>query len=200
MDQKKSTVIKNKIKDSFLKNRKIVNERLNNFFDWVKGADLVSLSECNTSEDPVRPELDNEFRTTHGRKIFGVKYKNEIYAIMCFAFTNEIPTSVKELDSLSKDALVPAKGESPLPDHFLWVPCFSTQKGPQAVLLLVRDESWTEQEIEYIRHLSNSVGHAMGSLKENNFFESTAKLIRKTWFQFLVIAGIVASMFYPVPM
>ena len=102
MDQKKSTVIKNKIKHSFLKNRKIVNERLNNFFDWVKGADLVSLSECNTSEDPVRPELDNEFRTTHGRKIFGVKYKNEIYAIMCFAFTNEIPTSVKELDSLSK--------------------------------------------------------------------------------------------------
>ena len=106
MDQKKSTVIKNKIKHSFLKNRKIVNERLNNFFDWVKGADLVSLSECNTSEDPVRPELDNEFRTTHGRKIFGVKYKNEIYAIMCFAFTNEIPTSVKELDSLSKDAFL----------------------------------------------------------------------------------------------
>ena len=102
--------------------------------------------------------------------------------------------------SLSKDALVPAKGESPLPDQFLWVPCFSTQKGPQAVLLLVRDESWTEQEIEYIRHLSNSVGHAMGSLKENNFFESAAKLIRKTWFQFLVIAGIVASMFYPVSM
>ena len=29
-------------------------------------------------------------------------------------------------------------------------------------------------------------------------FESAAKLIRKTWFQFLVIAGIVASMFYPV--
>ena len=106
MDQKKSTVIKNKIKHSFLKNRKIVNERLNNFFDWVKGADLVSLSECNTSEDPVRPELDNEFRTSHGRKIFGVKYKNEIYAIMCFAFTNEIPTSVKELDSLSKDAFL----------------------------------------------------------------------------------------------
>ena len=40
----------------------------------------------------------------------------------------------------------------------------------------------------------------MGSLKENNFFESTAKLIRKTWFQFLVIAGIVASMFYTVSM
>ena len=25
--------------------------------------------------------------------------------------------------SLSKDTLVPAKGESPLPDQFLWVPC-----------------------------------------------------------------------------
>ncbi len=45
-------------------------------------------------QDPVRPELDNEFRTSYGRKIYGVKYKNEIHAIMCFAFTNEIPRNV----------------------------------------------------------------------------------------------------------
>ena len=30
----------------------------------------------------------------------------------------------------------------------------------------------------------------MGSLKENNFFETSAKIIRKTWFQFLFLAGI----------
>ena len=77
-----------------------------NFFDWVKGADLVSLKECNINEDPVRPELDNEFRTSYGRKIYGVKYKNEIHAIMCFAFTNKIPKTVKELDNLSKDAFL----------------------------------------------------------------------------------------------
>ena len=88
------------------KNRQIINRQINDFFDWVKGAELVSLKECNTIEDPVRPELDNEFRTSYGRKIYGVKYKNEIYAIMCFAFTNKIPKSVSELDNFSKDAFL----------------------------------------------------------------------------------------------
>ena len=83
-----------------------IEKKLQNFFDWVKGAELVNLKECNTSEDPVRPELDNEFRTSYGRKIYGVKYKNEIHAFMCFAFTDEIPKSVKELDLLSKDAFL----------------------------------------------------------------------------------------------
>ena len=77
-----------------------------NFFDWIKGAELVSLDQCNTNEDPVRPELDNIFRTSYGRKIYGVKYKNEIHAVMCFAFTNKIPKSVKDLDLLSRDAFL----------------------------------------------------------------------------------------------
>ena len=95
-----------RIKARIRKNKQAINKGINNFFLWVKGAELVNLKECNTSEDPVRPELDNEFRTSYGRKIFGVKYKNEIHAIMCFAFTNEIPKTVKELDNLSKDAFL----------------------------------------------------------------------------------------------
>ncbi len=87
--------IKRKIKVHLRKNRRVIKKQINAFFDWVKGAELVSLKECNTTEDPVRPELDNEFRTSYGRKIYGVKYKNEIYAIMCFAFTNEIPKLLK---------------------------------------------------------------------------------------------------------
>ena len=98
--------IKTRLKESIKKNRQIINKQLSDFFDWVKGAELVSLKECNTIEDPVRPELDNEFRTSYGRKIYGVKYKNEIHAIMCFAFTNKIPRTVKELDNLSKDAFL----------------------------------------------------------------------------------------------
>jgi hypothetical protein len=98
--------IKTRIKSGIQKNRQIIKDKFNNFFEWVKGADLVSLKECNTNEDPVRPELDNEFRTSYGRKIYGVQYKNEIHAIMCFAFTNEIPKSVDELDKLSKDAFL----------------------------------------------------------------------------------------------
>ena len=101
---------KNKIKTRFKarirKNRQIINKQLSNFFDLVKGAELVSLKECDTANDTVRPELDNEFRTSYGRKIYGVKYKNEIHAIMCFAFTNKIPKTVKELDNLSRDAFL----------------------------------------------------------------------------------------------
>ena len=98
--------IKTKLKATISKNRDIINKQLSDLFDWVKGAELVSLKECDTADDPVRPELDNEFRTSYGRKIYGVKYKNEIHAIMCFAFTNKIPKTVKELDNLSKDAFL----------------------------------------------------------------------------------------------
>ena len=83
---------------------KKVKEKFENFFDWIKGAELVELNSCNTKEDPIRPELDNDFRTSFGRKIYGVKYKNEICAIMCFGFTNDIPKSIKELDLMTKDA------------------------------------------------------------------------------------------------
>ena len=88
---------------------KIINERkikkkIYNFFDWIKGAELVELKSCNVEEDPVRPELDVEFRRSYGRKIFGVRYKKEICAIMCFGFTNEIPTTVNELDLMTQDA------------------------------------------------------------------------------------------------
>ena len=93
--------IKRKIR--ILKERKI-KKKIDNFFDWIKGAELVELKECNTSEDPVRPELSNEFRRSYGRKIFGVKYKKEICAIMCFGFVNEIPKTVKELDLFTRDA------------------------------------------------------------------------------------------------
>jgi hypothetical protein len=88
---------------NILKKRKI-DKKLDNFFGWVKGAELVELKSCNITEDPVRPELDVVFRRSYGRKIFGVKYNKEICAIMCFGFTNEIPKTVKELDLMTRDA------------------------------------------------------------------------------------------------
>ena len=98
--------IKSSLKAKLRKNKEIINKQISHFFDWVKGAELISLKECDTKEDPVRPELDKEFRTSYGRKIYGVQYKKEIYAIMCFAFTNQIPKTVKELDNFSKDAFL----------------------------------------------------------------------------------------------
>ena len=73
------------------------------FFNWIKKTELVKLSEINPEDDPVRPELDNTFRTTKGRKIFGLKYKDEIEGVVCIAFTNELPATVKELDLMSVD-------------------------------------------------------------------------------------------------
>ena len=84
--------------------KKKVKEKFINFFDCVNGAELVELNSCNTQDDPVRPELDMKFRTSYGRKIFAVKYKKEICAIMCFGFANEIPKSIKELDLMTRDA------------------------------------------------------------------------------------------------
>ncbi len=83
-----------------------INNKVKDFFEWIKGAEIIELNSCNTNEDPVRPELDNDFRTNYGRKIYGVKYKGEIHAVMCFAFTNKIPKTVKELDLLSRDAFL----------------------------------------------------------------------------------------------
>ena len=71
------------------------------FFKWIKKTELVQLTEINPEDDPVRPELDNEFRVSNGRKIFGLKYNNEIEGVVCIAFTNELPATVKELDLMS---------------------------------------------------------------------------------------------------
>jgi hypothetical protein len=95
---------KPRIKARIRKNRQIFSKNIDNFFDWVKGAELVELKECNIEEDPVRPELDNIFRRSYGRKIYGVKYMKEIHAVMCFAYTNKIPKNIDELDKLSHDA------------------------------------------------------------------------------------------------
>ena len=103
---KKDINTKLRLKARIRKSKKDINRKVDNFFEWIKGAEIVNLKSCNTDEDPIRPELDNEFRTSFGRKIYGVKYKGEIHAVMCFAFTNEIPKNVKELDLLSKDAFL----------------------------------------------------------------------------------------------
>ena len=101
---KNAKKFKPRIKARIRKNKHVISKNINNLFDWIKGAELVELQTCNVKEDPVRPELDIKFRTEYGRKIYGVKYKKEICAIMCFGFTNDIPKTVEELDLMTKDA------------------------------------------------------------------------------------------------
>ena len=81
---------------------KILKDNLKDFFKWVKGTELVELDNIDVSEDPVRPELTLGFRITHGRKIFGLKYNDEIEAIICVAFCPEVPYTVREMDYMSR--------------------------------------------------------------------------------------------------
>ena len=84
------------------KSMKIFKSKLSDFYKWVKGTELVELDDIDVSEDPVRPELTLGWRITKGRKIYGLKFNNEIEGIICIAYTNDVPTSVKELDIMSE--------------------------------------------------------------------------------------------------
>jgi hypothetical protein len=71
--------------------------------------ELIEMPYIDVTEDPVRPELDLAFRQAYGRKIYGLKDdQGDIAAIMCFAFTHEVPKTVEEMDVLSKDAAMQA--------------------------------------------------------------------------------------------
>ena len=83
---------------------KTIKDRVENFFKWVKGTELVELTDIDVSEDPVRPNLDLEWRTSYGRKIYGLKYEDQIEAIVCVAYTNEVPTTIREMDYMSQVA------------------------------------------------------------------------------------------------
>ena len=68
---------------------------------------LVELPYIDVTEDPVRPELDLLFRQTYGRKILGLRDdEGDISAIICFAFTDEVPKTVEELEKLSYDSAI----------------------------------------------------------------------------------------------
>ena len=83
---------------------KKVQDKINDFFKWVKGTELVELTDIDVSEDPVRPEPDLEWRLASGRKIYGLKYQDDIEAIVCVAYTNEVPITVREMDYMSQVA------------------------------------------------------------------------------------------------
>ena len=77
---------------------------VNNFFNWLSKTELVELDTIDVLEDPIRPELDINFRISNGRKIYGLKSSNNIEGFICIAFTNEVPQTLKELDLMSKNA------------------------------------------------------------------------------------------------
>ena len=87
----------------------MVIEKIKRAFEKKPKFELIELPFIDVKEDPVRPELSLEFRQSHGRKIFGIKdEEGDVAAVMCFAFTHDIPKSVEEMDTMSKDAAMQA--------------------------------------------------------------------------------------------
>ena len=74
---------------------KTIKDRVDNFFKWVKGTELVELTKINVNEDPVRPELDLNWRLFAERKIYGLKYEDNIEAT---ANTFKYEDKVKKID------------------------------------------------------------------------------------------------------
>ena len=86
-----------------------IKEKLQKAFEKKPKYELIEMPYIDVTEDPVRPELDLAFRQAYGRKIYGLKDElGDIAAIMCFAFTHEVPKTVEEMDTLSKDAAMQA--------------------------------------------------------------------------------------------
>tara|TARA_B100000886_G_scaffold101977_1_gene67742 strand:- start:1462 stop:1956 length:495 start_codon:yes stop_codon:yes gene_type:complete len=83
---------------------KAFKNKVDNFFKWVKGSELVLLEEIDVNEDPVRPHLNLDFRTSYGRQIYGLEYDSNIEGIVCIAFADEIPHTEKELELMSKNS------------------------------------------------------------------------------------------------
>ena len=50
-NSKKTKRFKSRIKARIRKNRQSISKNIDGFFDWVKGAELIELKECNTNED-----------------------------------------------------------------------------------------------------------------------------------------------------
>jgi len=62
---------------------------------------LKEIFKIKTEDDPVRPNLSNEFRTSSGRRIYGLIVDGEFRAFICISFLNDIPASVSDLELMA---------------------------------------------------------------------------------------------------
>lgn len=86
-----------------------IKKRIQKAFEKSPNYELVEMPYIDCAEDPVRPELSLEFRQAYGRKVYGLKdEEGDIAAVMCFAFTHDVPKTVEEMDRMSKDAAMQA--------------------------------------------------------------------------------------------
>ena len=83
---------------------KLFKNKIDDFFKQNRSTELVELTDIDVSEDPVRPELDFSAFICRKKNLYSLKYENNIGAIVCVAYTNEVPTTVREMDYMSQVA------------------------------------------------------------------------------------------------
>ena len=82
-----------------------VKQALKDLFTRNPRFELVDLDSIDITEDPVRPELSVEFRKSYGKRILGLRDEaGDTAAIICVAFTNDVPATVEEMALMAHDA------------------------------------------------------------------------------------------------
>tara|TARA_B100000123_G_C25664466_1_gene399191 strand:+ start:513 stop:935 length:423 start_codon:yes stop_codon:yes gene_type:complete len=56
--------------------------------------------------DPVRPHIKAEWRTSYGREVFVLDNNGEIEAVICIAYTEDVPKSEKDMNFPGLDVAV----------------------------------------------------------------------------------------------
>ena len=93
---------------------KLFKQNIDNFFKWVKGTELVELTDIDVSEDPVRPELDLEWRLSAEDKKQGSSDETVEYDI------SPLHENCKEVyQYMLKDGIAPEMARMVLPQSMM---------------------------------------------------------------------------------
>ena len=108
-------------------------------------------------DDPVRPHLSSEFRTTCNREVYALyedKYaefddpSDDIKAIICVAYTNEVPTSEQELELYSQQACQDGQRGSIAVFYTVW--SYSKGAGRDIVNTVAATLKYTEKATKFV--------------------------------------------------
>ena len=116
---------------------------------------VTNIPDLWESLDPVRPELDSDFKTAPGRGVFGLLGEDGSWkAFLCYARTFLIPRDVRELEELT------AEDGNIIVPYTVW----SNEKGAgraiiNEVLKLVKDASMCVDRVVTLSPLTEMARH-----------------------------------------
>ena len=118
------------------------------------------------TEDPVRPELNREFRYTAGREVF-----TNGGAVICIAYCKGVPSEIKHLDTMTGL------------DHAVFYTVWSRSKGSGRILVndvwnyLLMTRPWIKRyvtlspktQMAYNFHINNGANLLRENLESDNY-------------------------------